>query len=86
MILGGQFPEGVKEWNFDGQMPGVAKFVIPNISVPVTFLGYEIGLMIKTGEVFNHIKPNSPLYVAFMHFSLNAPWIKENYKGKILDN
>jgi len=86
VMMGGQFPEGTKEWNFDGQMPGVTQFVIQNISVPVTFSGYEVGVVIKSGEIFNSIPANTPLYVGFMHFSQNAPWIKENFKGKILDN
>jgi inosine-uridine nucleoside N-ribohydrolase len=86
VIMGGQFPQGNKEWNFDGNMPGVTKFVIQNIEVPIVFSGFEVGVDIKTGEVFNAIDKNSPLYVGFMHFSQNAPWVKMNYKGKILDN
>ena len=86
VIMGGQFPEGKKEWNFDGAMPGITQFVLQNITVPVTFSGYEIGVVIKTGEVFNQIDANTPLYAGFMHFSQNAPWVKENFKGKILDN
>ena len=86
VIMGGQFPEGKKEWNFDGAMPGITQFVLRNITVPTTFLGFEIGVVIKTGEVFNKIDPNTPLYAGFMHFSQNAPWIKDNFKGKILDN
>jgi len=86
VIMGGQFPEGKKEWNFDGQMPGVTQFVIHNISVPITFTGAEVGAAIKTGAVFNSIDPNSPLYIGSMHFSQNAPWIKANFKGKILNN
>jgi hypothetical protein len=86
VIMGGQFPEGPSEWNFNGNMPGVTRFVLQNISVPVTFSGYEVGIVIKTGEVFNAINPDSPLYVGFMHFSQNASWIKDNFKGKILDN
>jgi inosine-uridine nucleoside N-ribohydrolase len=86
VIMGGQFPEGPSEWNFNGNMPGVTRFVLQNISVPVTFSGYEIGIVIKTGEVFNNINPKTPLYVGWMHFSQNAYWIKENFKGRILDN
>ena len=86
VIMGGQFPEGEREWNFNGDMPGVTKYVIPNIPVPITFSGFEIGRAIQTGEIFNKIDPNTPLYVGFMHFSKNAPWIKDYFKGKILDN
>lgn len=86
VIMGGQFPEGKKEWNFDGQMPGVTQFIIHNINVPITFSGAEVGAAIKTGAVFNSIDPNSPLYIGSMHFSQNAPWVKANFKGKILDN
>lgn len=86
VIMGGQFPEGEKEWNFDGNMIGVTKFVISNINVPITFSGYELGVAIKTGEIFNTLNPHTPLYIGFMHFSRYAPWVKENFKGKILNN
>jgi inosine-uridine nucleoside N-ribohydrolase len=86
VIMGGKYPQGDWEWNFEGGMPGVTKYVLSNLSTPITFSGYEIGVDIKTGEVFNQIDPNSPLYVGFMHFSKNAPWVKENFKGKILNN
>lgn len=86
VVMGGQFPSGENEWNFNGNMPGVTKFVFGNIDVPVTFSGFEIGASIKTGEVFNNINQHTPLYVGFMHFSQNASWIKDNFKGKILDN
>lgn len=85
-IMGGQFPTGNKEWNFDGGMKGVSKFVIENISVPITFSGFEVGAAIKSGQVFNDIDKNTPLYVGFMHFSEHAPWMKQNFVGKILNN
>ncbi|MEL7222213.1 MAG: nucleoside hydrolase, partial [Bacteroidota bacterium] len=31
VIMGGNFPEGEKEWNFDGDMPGVTKYVLENL-------------------------------------------------------
>ncbi len=86
VIMGGRFPKGKKEWNFDGEMKGVTKFVIRNIKTPITFIGAELGEHIKTGEVFNTIDKKTPLYVGFMHFSKNAPWVKSNFKGEILDN
>ena len=86
VIMGGQFPEGSNEWNFNGDMPGVTRFVLENLPVPVTFTGYEVGVQIKTGEVFNQLPEHHPLYVGFMHFSQNAPWMKEQFKGQILDN
>ncbi|GAB5523078.1 MAG: hypothetical protein Roseis2KO_09500 [Roseivirga sp.] len=86
VIMGGQFPTGESEWNFNGNMPGVTEYVLDKIKVPVTFSGYEIGLGIKTGEIFNSIDQNSPLYIGYKHFSKNASWINQNYKGKILDN
>ena len=86
VIMGGQFPNGESEWNFNGDMRGVTRFVLDNLTVPITFSGYEVGLDIKTGEVFNEMDKNTPLYVGFKHFSELAPWIKADYKGKILDN
>lgn len=86
VIMGGKFPKGDDEWNFNGNMPGVTRFVIDNIKVPIVFSGFELGVQIKTGAVFNDIDENTPLYQGFMHFSKNAPWMKDNFKGKILDN
>ncbi len=87
VIMGGQFPEGKSEWNFNGNMPGVTKYVINTISLPIIFSGYEIGEAIKTGEVFNEIDQNTPLYVGFRHFSEFAPWMKNQYKpGRISNN
>ncbi|MCS6823018.1 MAG: nucleoside hydrolase, partial [Cytophagaceae bacterium] len=85
VIMGGKFPKGKKEWNFDGNMPGVTRFVIQHIDTPIVFSGYEVGLKIKTGKCLNTEDENSPLYVGFMHFSRNAPWMKKKFKGKILN-
>jgi inosine-uridine nucleoside N-ribohydrolase len=87
VIMGGQFPDGKNEWNFNGNMPGVTKSVIPNIPVPVVFTGFEVGSAIKTGEVFNSLDMNTPLYVGFRYFSEFAPWMKESYvPGRISNN
>jgi inosine-uridine nucleoside N-ribohydrolase len=86
VIMGGQFPKGDNEWNFNGNMPGVTKFVIENLNVPVVFLGFEVGLNIKTGEIFNNIDPETPLYKGFMYFSEHASWMKDRFKGYILNN
>ncbi|MBE0653302.1 MAG: nucleoside hydrolase, partial [Bacteroidales bacterium] len=86
IVMGGHFPEGKEEWNFWGNMPGVTRAVFENVKVPVVFLGYEIGVVIKTGEVFNALNPLHPLYLGFRYFSEHAPWMNENYRGLILDN
>jgi hypothetical protein len=86
VMMGGQFPKGENEWNFNGNMPGVTKFVIDNLKVPIVFSGFEIGAAIKTGEIFNTIDKDTPLYQGFMYFSGHAPWIKDQFKGKILNN
>jgi len=87
VIMGGKYPEGKWEWNFFGDMPGVTQFVIKNLEyTPITFVGFELGVAIKTGEVFNAIDKNTPLYVGAFHFSNNAPWMKEFYTGKVIDN
>jgi inosine-uridine nucleoside N-ribohydrolase len=87
VIMGGQFPEGQNEWNFNGNMPGVTKYVIPNIAVPIIFTGFELGSAIKTGEVFNDLDMNTPLYIGFRHFSEFAPWMKDLYvPGRITKN
>ncbi len=86
VIMGGQFPSGEKEWNFDGNMAGVTQYVIANLEVPTTFLGYEVGVDIKTGKVFNDLPKDHPLYVGFLHFSEFCPWLNEQWEGGIYDN
>ena len=86
VIMGGRFPEGDNEWNFDGGMPGVTRYVLDNLNTPVTFSGFEVGVQIKTGVVFNDTDPGSPLHIGFLHFSEHAPWINTHFKGEILDN
>jgi inosine-uridine nucleoside N-ribohydrolase len=86
VIMGGQYPEGKKEWNFNGNMPGVTKFVIDNLDVPITFSGYELGLVIKTGAILNIMDKNTPLYIGFKYFSEHAPWVNADYRGKIMGN
>jgi inosine-uridine nucleoside N-ribohydrolase len=86
VVMGGQFPKGDNEWNFNGDMPGVTKFVLENLKVPVVFTGFELGSKIKTGAIFNNIDPETPLYKGFMYFSEHAPWMKEQFKGQILNN
>jgi len=87
VVMGGQYPSGEWEWNFSGDMPGVTQYVFEHIDLPVVFLGYEIGIGIKTGAVFNQIEKTHPLYVGFMHFSEHAPWMNDQYvPGKITAN
>lgn len=86
VIMGGHFPKGENEWNFNGDMPGVTKFVIENLETPIVFSGFELGVQIKTGAVFNEIDKDTPLYKGFLYFSEHAPWIKAGFKGVILDN
>ncbi len=86
IIMGGNFPSGEEEWNFNGDMPGVTKYVIENLPVPITFSGAELGAEIRTGEVFNALPKDSPLYLGFFHFSKYAPWMNHQFEGKIYDN
>ncbi len=86
-IMGGQFPEGEWEWNFCGDMEGVTKFVIENLTVPIVFSGYELGVQIKTGPRLIEAGKDSPLYIGYKHFSRHAPWMNEYYReGKITPN
>lgn len=85
VIMGGHFPNGKEEWNFSGNMPGVTKFVLDNLQVPVVFSGYEIGVSIRTGEVLNNMDKNTPLYIGYHHFCKYASWMQP-YQGKIIDN
>ena len=86
VIMGGNFPESENEWNFDGNMPGVTKYVLENLKLPITFSGAELGASLKTGEVFNQLPKDSPLYLGFYHFSQYAPWMNHQFQGRIYDN
>lgn len=86
VVMGGQFPSGENEWNFNGDMKGVTQSVIAQLKVPITFLGFELGQAIKTGEVFNEMDKDTPLYVGALHFSNNAPWMEAQRTGNIIDN
>ena len=86
VMMGGKFPKGDDEWNFNGNMLGVTKFVIDNLKVPIVFSGFELGVQIKTGATFNDIDKDTPLYQGFRYFSEHAPWMKEQFKGEILNN
>ncbi len=87
VIMGGRFPEGEWEWNFSGDMPGVTRYVLENLTVPIVFSGFEIGSQIMTGERFNELDPGHPLYIGYKHFSKYAPWMEERYReGRVSDN
>ncbi|MEM8999184.1 MAG: nucleoside hydrolase [Bacteroidota bacterium] len=86
VIMGGNFPTSVDEWNFNGNMPGVTKYVLEHIKLPITFSGAELGSAISTGEVFNELPKDTPLYLGFYHFSKHAPWMNHQFEGKIYDN
>ncbi|MGV6830531.1 MAG: nucleoside hydrolase [bacterium] len=86
VIMGGNFPSSDNEWNFDGNMPGVTKYVLEQLTLPITFSGAELGRELKTGEVFNELPKESPLYLGFYHFSKYAPWMNHQFKGRIYDN
>jgi len=86
-IMGGKFPSGDNEWNFNGNMPGVTIFVLENINVPIVFSGYEIGVTIQTGPRLVEAGKDSPLYVGYKYFSAHAPWMNQFYQeGKITPN
>ncbi len=48
VMMGGKFPEGKWEWNFAGGMPGVTQNVLSKLKVPITFSGFELGVVIIT--------------------------------------
>jgi hypothetical protein len=86
VIMGGQFPSGQNEWNFNGNMPGVTKSVINALTLPITFSGYELGAAIKAGEELNSLDKTRPLYVGYRHFSEHASWMIEQFDGDISHN
>jgi hypothetical protein len=50
-MMGGAFPQGSYECNFEGRCGGVdTKYAIDNWPTPILFSGFEIGEGIKTGK------------------------------------
>ncbi len=86
VVMGGKFPEGENEWNFNGNMPGVTKFVLENLETPVVFSGFEVGVQIKTGAAFKNIDINTPLYVGFSYFGQHCPYLDKPPEGEIINN
>lgn len=86
VVMGGKFPEGEGEWNFGGNMPDVTRLVLEQARMPIVFSGFEVGYPIHTGSKLNDVPHETPLSAGFLHFSRNAPWMKERYSGRILDN
>lgn len=86
VIMGGGFPVcEIDEWNFNGRMPGVTKFVVENLPVPIVFSGYEVGMPIMTGALLNQRDDSCPLYVGYQHFSKHASWMQP-YENHIKNN
>jgi inosine-uridine nucleoside N-ribohydrolase len=86
VIMGGGFPVcEINEWNFNGGMPGVTKYVVEKIPVPIVFSGYEVGMPIMTGEFLNQRDTSCPLYVGYQHFSKYASWMQP-YENRIKNN
>jgi inosine-uridine nucleoside N-ribohydrolase len=87
VIMGGHFPSGEWEWNFNGDMPGVTRYVLENLTIPIVFSGFELGVQVGTGPRFHELDPGHPLYIGYMHFSEHASWMKDRYvPGKITAN
>ncbi len=85
-IMGGGYPSMKGEWNFNGDQPGTTKFILESLPHQLGFVDYEVGSSIKIGDEFNSLEGDSPLKTGFAHFSANASWMKQYYKGRILDN
>ncbi len=85
-VMGGGYPSKDSGWNFYGESPGTTRYVLESITKPIAFIDYFAGSSVKIGDEFNSLESGSPLTVGFMHFSENASWMKEGFRGKILSN
>lgn len=86
VIMGGAYPEGINEWNFNAQKEGLTKFVLENIDTPITFVGFELGEQIETGAGLNVLPQDCPLSIGLHDFCENAPWAEGAYNGQINSN
>ncbi|WP_051359798.1 nucleoside hydrolase [Adhaeribacter aquaticus] len=78
ICMGGTFPEG-KEANFYRPDPGSTLYSLQHWQNPVTFAGWEVGNVIKTGGDYlkNKLSPQSPVYRAYQlynNFQGRASW------------
>jgi len=73
VIMGGKYPDGGYEWNFNGGMQGVTREVLQKSPVPMIFSGYEIGSAIKTGGKLKTTPPENPVRISYEAFNTNCP-------------
>jgi inosine-uridine nucleoside N-ribohydrolase len=88
VIMGGQLPEAAKaRYNIRAD-PEAASYVFENLDVPVVYVGWEVGMAIKTGIKVGDMDPSHPLHRAHRQYFNNAPWevnadwLTEEEKGK----
>jgi inosine-uridine nucleoside N-ribohydrolase len=86
VIMGGNYPWGRWEWNFDGRQPGVTKYVLEELTVPVVFSGWELGRQIRTGRRLNELDPGHPLYIGYKHWTMQSESRRARHGGEIVDN
>jgi len=70
VVQGGAYPESNRPtWNFaHADAVPYTQFVVENWPAPITFLGYEIGIGIKTGAQFENSPDDNPLKLAYYNF------------------
>lgn len=83
VIMGGNYPRGKWEWNFNGNMRGVTQYVLENLHMPVVFSGYELGKKLQAGKTIQNLDSKTPLFIGYNHFNRHAPWMRYKYRGHI---
>ena len=81
VVQGGAYPASERPtWNFAhaGAVP-YTQFISQNWPAPITFLGYEIGIGIKTGADFEHLPDENPLKLAYYNFFDNHFGARESW-------
>jgi len=66
ICMGGMFPAG-KEANFSRPDPGATKYCLQEWQKPITFVGWEAGNQVITGDTYlkNKLTPENPVYRAY---------------------
>lgn len=83
VVMGGWYPEGGLEWNFAGaDEPAVAAYVVDHwpASVPMTFLGAELGQSVISATSLKDMAPeDSPILAGYEWYGARGGTARASY-------
>ena len=87
-VMAGQYPEGKRKYNIRKDSKAAA-YVFENLTVPIVYTGWEVGIKVKTGIGIKQLDTLHPLYIGYDYYYKNAPWevnatwLDDDEKGKM---